>query len=154
MTTDTTALQERANIRIGEFLKNNIREYGMLLSLVAIMIFFQVATDGRLFTPLNLSNLILQNAYVIVHGASACCWSSSAAISTCRSARSRGFVGAVGGALMVWQGLNPWLAAIACLAMGAVIGAAQGYFIAYRKIPSFIVTLAGCWSSAASASWC
>lgn len=142
MTTDTTALQERVNTRIGEFLKNNIREYAMLLSLVAIMIFFQVATDGRLFTPLNLSNLIQQNAYVIVLAFGMLLVIVSGHIDLSVGSVA-GFVGAVGGALMVWQGINPWLSAIACLALGAVIGAAQGYFIAYRKIPSFIVTLAG-----------
>src|SRR5687767_10335355 len=142
MTTETTALQERANTRIGEFLKNNIREYAMLLSLVAIMIFFQIATDGRLFTPLNLSNLIQQNAYVIVLAFGMLLVIVSGHIDLSVGSVA-GFVGAVGGALMVWQGLNPWLAALACLALGAVIGAAQGYFIAYRKIPSFIVTLAG-----------
>nr|MBP8288100.1 sugar ABC transporter permease [Rhodoferax sp.] len=48
------------------FLKNNLREYGLLMSLVAIMAFFQVMTNGTLFQPLNLTNLILQNSYIIV----------------------------------------------------------------------------------------
>src|SRR5450830_643039 len=48
------------------FLKNNMREYGMLLSLVAIMAFFQVMTDGTLLQPLNLTNLVLQNSYVVI----------------------------------------------------------------------------------------
>src|SRR5450830_1742711 len=48
------------------FLKNNMREYGMLLSLVAIMAFFQVMTDGTLMQPLNLTNLVLQNSYVVI----------------------------------------------------------------------------------------
>ena len=48
------------------FLKNNLREYGMLLSLLAIMIFFQVMTDGTLMRPLNLTNLILQNSYIVI----------------------------------------------------------------------------------------
>lgn len=142
MTTDTTALQGRANSRIGEFLKNNIREYAMLLSLVAIMIIFQVATDGRLFTPLNLSNLIQQNAYVIVLAFGMLLVIVSGHIDLSVGSIA-GFVGAVGGALMVWEGVDPWLTAIACLVLGAAIGSVQGYFIAYRKIPSFIVTLAG-----------
>ena len=44
------------------FLKNNLREYGMLISLVAIMVLFQVLTDGTLLRPLNLTNLLLQNS--------------------------------------------------------------------------------------------
>ena len=48
------------------FLKNNLRDYGLLISLVAIMVFFQVQTNGTLFQPLNMTNLILQNSYIIV----------------------------------------------------------------------------------------
>ena len=53
----------------GGFLKNNIREYGMLLSLVVIMGFFQYMTDGVLFKPLNLTNLILPEQLHRHHGA-------------------------------------------------------------------------------------
>src|SRR3954462_6951020 len=48
------------------FLKANLREYGMLLSLLAIMLFFQVVTDGTLLKPLNLTNLVLQNSYIVI----------------------------------------------------------------------------------------
>src|SRR5512133_2092948 len=46
-------------------LKNNIREYGMLIALIAVMLFFQVLTKGILFRPVNITNLVLQNSYVI-----------------------------------------------------------------------------------------
>src|SRR4051812_33857185 len=48
------------------FIKNHLRDYGMLLSLVVIMGFFQFMTDGTLMQPLNLTNLILQNSYVVI----------------------------------------------------------------------------------------
>jgi putative multiple sugar transport system permease protein len=48
------------------FIKKNLREYGMLISLVVIMLFFQVMTDGTLMQPLNLTNLILQNSYIVI----------------------------------------------------------------------------------------
>ncbi|RYE80508.1 MAG: sugar ABC transporter permease, partial [Hyphomicrobiales bacterium] len=48
------------------FFKAHIREYGMLLALVVIMAFFQVMTGGVLMKPLNLTNLVLQNSYVII----------------------------------------------------------------------------------------
>src|SRR6187402_2509457 len=47
------------------FLKTNLRSYGMLLSLFAIMLFFQFVTDGTLLRPLNLTNLVLQNSYIV-----------------------------------------------------------------------------------------
>ena len=48
------------------FIKNNLRNYGMLLSLFAIMLFFQIMTDGTLLQPLNLTNLVLQNSYIVI----------------------------------------------------------------------------------------
>ncbi len=45
---------------------SNLREYGMLMSLVAIMVFFQFMTDGTLLQPLNLTNLVLQNSYIVI----------------------------------------------------------------------------------------
>ena len=54
------APQPTAARRTAHFLKQNLREYGMLLSLVAIMVFFQIMTEGTLLQPLNLTNLVLQ----------------------------------------------------------------------------------------------
>jgi len=48
------------------FLKSHIREYGMLIALVVIMAFFQIMTGGVLMRPLNLTNLVLQNSYVVI----------------------------------------------------------------------------------------
>ena len=45
---------------------DNIRQYSMLLALIAIMVFFQVITNGALMKPLNLTNLVLQNSYVVI----------------------------------------------------------------------------------------
>jgi len=124
------------------FLKNNLREYGLLMSLVAIMAFFQVMTNGTLFQPLNLTNLILQNSYVIVMALGMLLVIVAGHIdlsvgSVC------GFVGAVAAVLMVDYNLNFALTALICLLLGGVIGAAQGYWVAFYKIPAFIVTLAG-----------
>ena len=59
--------EERKEARKGgSFLRNNLRNYGMLLSLFAIMLFFQVMTDGTLLQPLNLTNLVLQNSYIVI----------------------------------------------------------------------------------------
>jgi putative multiple sugar transport system permease protein len=54
-----------------------------------------------------------------------------------------GFIGGVAAVLMVTYNMNFVLASLICLALGGVIGAAQGYWVAFHKIPSFIVTLAG-----------
>ena len=44
----------------------NLREYGLMIALVVIMVFFQILTHGTLFKPLNLTNLVLQNSYIII----------------------------------------------------------------------------------------
>ena len=51
---------------IGKTIKNNIRQYAMLIALVVIMIFFQIATGGILLYPMNVTNLVLQNSYVLI----------------------------------------------------------------------------------------
>lgn len=122
--------------------KNMLREYGLLISLVAIMGFFQVMTNGTLFQPLNLTNLILQNSYIIVMALGMLLVIVAGHIDLSVGSVS-GFVGAVAAVLMVEYHLNFVAAALICLILGGVIGAAQGYWVAFYKIPSFIVTLAG-----------
>ena len=124
------------------FLRRNFREYGMLLCLIAIMIFFQVMTDGTLMQPLNLTNLVLQNSYIVIMALGMLLVIVAGHIdlsvgSVC------GFIGALAAVLMVNHDWPVLPATLACLACGALIGAAQGWFVAYFRIPSFIVTLAG-----------
>ena len=124
------------------FLKNNLREYGMLISLVAIMVLFQVLTDGTLLRPLNLTNLVLQNSYVVIMALGMLLVIVAGHIdlsvgSVC------GFIGALAAVLMVQYDWGYVPTAIVSILAGALIGAAQGWFVAYGKITSFIVTLAG-----------
>src|SRR3954452_22300522 len=107
------------------FIKNNLREYGMLISLVAIMALFQVLTDGTLMRPLNLTNLLLQNSYIVIMALGMLLVIVAGYIdlsvgSVC------GFIGALAAVLMVSYGWHFVPAAAVCLMVGAVIGAAQG----------------------------
>jgi putative multiple sugar transport system permease protein len=124
------------------FLRSHLRDYGMLLSLVAIMAFFQVMTDGTLMQPLNLTNLILQNSYIIIMALGMLLVIVAGHIDLSVGSVA-GFIGAMAAVLMVEHEVNFVLASLICLVAGGVIGAAQGWFVAYVKIPSFIVTLAG-----------
>src|SRR6516225_5456035 len=126
----------------GGFLKNNIREYGMLLSLVSIMAFFLYMTDGTLLKPLNLTNLILQNSYIVIMALGMLLVIVAGHIDLSVGSVS-GFIGALAAVLMVNYNWNFVAASLLCLVVGAVIGGAQGWFVAWLKIPSFIVTLAG-----------
>jgi putative multiple sugar transport system permease protein len=134
--------QARNDSSLLDFLKHNFREYGMLLSLVAIMVFFQVMTDGTLMQPLNVTNLVLQNSYIVIMALGMLLVIVAGHIdlsvgSVC------GFIGALAAVLMVQYDWHFVPATLACLACGGLIGGAQGWFVAYFRIPSFIVTLAG-----------
>jgi putative multiple sugar transport system permease protein len=124
------------------FLKRNLREYGMLISLVAIMGFFQYMTDGTLLEPLNLTNLILQNSYIVIMALGMLLVIVAGHIDLSVGSVV-GFVGALAAVLMVEYNWHFVPATIVCLLAGAVIGAAQGWCVAFFRIPSFIVTLAG-----------
>jgi len=124
------------------FLKNNLRDYGMLISLIAIIVLFQYLTNGTLLRPLNITNLVLQNSYIVIMALGMLLVIVAGHIdlsvgSVC------GFVGALAAILMVQYDWHFVPASIVCLIAGGLIGAAQGWFIAYWRVPSFIVTLAG-----------
>ncbi|PZF77976.1 sugar ABC transporter permease [Aestuariivirga litoralis] len=127
---------------LSRFLKAHVRDYALLISLLAIMIFFQITTDGTLFKPVNMTNLILQNSYIVIMALGMLLIIVAGHIDLSVGSVA-GFIGAVAAVMMVNWKVDPFLAGIACLALGAVIGGAQGYFVAYYKIPAFIVTLAG-----------
>jgi putative multiple sugar transport system permease protein len=122
--------------------RGNLREYGLMIALVVIMVLFQILTQGTLFKPLNLTNLVLQNSYIVIMALGMLLVIVAGHIDLSVGSVA-GFIGALAAVLMVKSGLNFVATTILCLIAGAAIGAAQGYWIAYLKIPSFIVTLAG-----------
>ncbi|HTN61354.1 MAG TPA: multiple monosaccharide ABC transporter permease [Devosia sp.] len=123
-------------------LQNNLRDYGLVVALLAIMVFFQITTNGVLFKPVNLTNLVLQNSYIIIMALGMLLVIVGGHIDLSVGSVS-GFIGAIAGILMVEYHVPAIPAALLCLILGGIIGASQGYWIAYLKIPSFIVTLAG-----------
>jgi putative multiple sugar transport system permease protein len=146
MTTETAPqpaiAAETARSAAAASLQANLRDYGLVLALIAIMVFFQFTTNGVLFKPVNLTNLVLQNSYIIIMALGMLLVIVAGHIDLSVGSVS-GFIGAVAAILMVNYDVPPIPAGILCLAIGGVIGAAQGYWIAYHRIPSFIVTLAG-----------
>jgi putative multiple sugar transport system permease protein len=145
--TDITAGTERPSIM--KFIKANIRDYALLLSLLAIMVFFQFTTKGILFTPLNMTNIILQNSYIVIMALGMLLIIVAGHIDLSVGFLS-GFIGAIAGVVMVnnplWPAelrLGTFPAIALCLLVGTAIGALQGWFVAKFKIPAFIVTLAG-----------
>lgn len=135
-------VESEAKPDILRFVKAHIRDYALLLSLLAIMVFFQFTTNGTLFMPVNMTNILLQNSYIVIMALGMLLVIVAGHIDLSVGSVS-GFIGAVAAVMMVTWKLDPFLSILACLALGAVIGGVQGFFIAYHKIPAFIVTLAG-----------
>ncbi|MEK3835370.1 multiple monosaccharide ABC transporter permease [Paenibacillus sp. FSL R7-0128] len=127
---------------ISELFKKNIRQYGMIIALIFISVFFQILTDGILLKPLNVTNLILQNSYILVLAIGMVLVIITGHIDLSVGSVAA-FIGALSAIMMVDMELNPVLAVVISLLMGALVGAWQGFWVAYVKIPAFIVTLAG-----------
>ncbi len=130
------------SIGIGAYIGKHIREYGLLFALIAIMLFFQIVTGGVLLRPVNITNLFLQNSYIIIMALGMLLVIVGGNIDLSVGS-VMGFVGALAAVMIVSAGLPVMVAVVVCLIVGMVIGGVQGYFVAYWKIPSFIVTLAG-----------
>jgi len=128
-------------------IKAKMKGNTMLIALVAVMLIFEVmirsAGRGSLFAPANISNLINQNAYVVILaiGMLLCILTGGNIDLSVGSIVC--FVGAVAGTLIVNLKVNIYFAIVICLIMGIILGAWQGYWIAYIRIPAFIVTLSG-----------
>ncbi|MFJ8915048.1 multiple monosaccharide ABC transporter permease [Amycolatopsis sp. NPDC102389] len=120
----------------------NPRESGIYVAFALIVVLFSILTGGALLEPQNISNLIVQNSYVLILAIGMILIIIAGHIDL-----SVGSVvaltGAISAVLMVNMGMAWPIALLITLAVGAVIGAWQGYWVAYFGIPAFIVTLAG-----------
>ena len=123
--------------------RNNIRQYAMLIALVVIMAFFQVTTGGILLVPMNVTNLVLQNAYVFLLAIGMTLTILAGGNIDLSVGSLVAFIGALCGAFIVTMKMDAGLGIALALVVGLLVGVWQGYWIAYVRIPAFIVTLAG-----------
>jgi len=127
---------------IGRLFKNNIRQYGMVIALAFIMVLFQVLTGGIMFKPMNITNLVLQNSYVLILAIGMLLVIITGGIDLSVGSVVA-FVGAVSAVFMVDWNVPVVYAMLIAVVIGAAAGAFHGYFVAFLRIPAFIVTLAG-----------
>ena len=125
-------------ISIGDFFK----KYTMILALVVVAIFFSITTQGKILFPQNINNLISQNGYVFVLAAGMLCCILTGGNIDLSVGSVVCFCGAIG-AVMMQAGSNMWVAVAVMLVTGLIIGAFQGFWIAWIHVPPFIATLAG-----------
>ena len=129
--------------KLTHMFKTHMRQYAMVIALVSIMILFQFLTEGILLKPLNVTNLILQNSYILVLaiGMLLCILTGGNIDLSVGSVAA--FVGAISATLIVTMNMPVFAALILSLFVGALVGVWQAYWIAYVKIPAFIATLSG-----------
>ncbi|MBB1198502.1 sugar ABC transporter permease [Curtobacterium flaccumfaciens] len=124
------------------YLTGQLRQIGLFIALIVIVIFFQVTTNGITLAPINVSNLIVQNSYILILAIGMVMVIIAGHIDLSVGSVVA-FTGAMAG-VMITQWNIPWpIAVVLCLVVGALVGAWQGFWIAYFGIPAFIVTLAG-----------
>jgi putative multiple sugar transport system permease protein len=120
----------------------NLRQSGIYIAFALIVLLFTLLTGGDMLAPQNISNIIVQNSYILILAigmilviiAGHIDLSVGSIVAAC---------GAISGVLMVEHHMAWPIALIITLVFGALIGAWQGYWVAYFGIPAFIVTLAG-----------
>ena len=120
-----------------------LKKYTMVIVLVAVVVLFAVNTGGKMLLPQNVNNLIAQNAYVFVLATCMLFCILTGGNIDLSVGSVVCFIGAVGGKMMVTNGMNSYLSMLVMVLVGILIGAWQGFWIAYVRIPPFIVTLAG-----------
>ena len=128
---------------IKAYINRNMRQYGMILALVVIIIFFGIITGGKLIWPRNLSMLVRQNAYVLILaiGMMLCILTGGNIDLSVGSLVA--LVSAMSGLMATTLGMPAWLAIIISIMTGLLAGMWQGFWIAFVKVPPFITTLAG-----------
>ncbi|MDD3629293.1 MAG: sugar ABC transporter permease, partial [Actinomycetota bacterium] len=129
--------------KIGDLFNGNIRQYGMIIALLVIIVLFQILTNGVLLYPQNVANLIMQNGYVIILaiGMLLCILTGGNIDLSVGSVVA--FTGAIAGSLIIGMKMDVWLGVLITIIVGFAIGAWQGFWIAYVRVPPFIATLAG-----------
>jgi putative multiple sugar transport system permease protein len=131
----------------------NLRQNGIFLALIGLIIFFAATTPGAAsITPDNVSNLVMQNGYILVLAIGMVMVIIAGHIDLSVGSIAA-FIGAVAGVFVVrpleqdgweWLPAMPWfIGIIAAILVGALVGVWQGFWVAYVGIPAFIVTLAG-----------
>lgn len=129
--------------KIGHLIKTHMRQYAMVIALVSIMILFQISTGGILLKPLNVTNLVMQNSYILVLAVGMLLCIVAGGNIDLSVGSVAAVVGAISAIFLVNMKMPVFPALLLSLLTGALIGIWQGYWIAFVRIPAFIVTLSG-----------
>ncbi|QEH13984.1 sugar ABC transporter permease [Histophilus somni] len=127
---------------MNKFKSINLQVYIMLIAIMVIMFFFSIATEGAYLSARNISNLLRQTAITGILAIGMVFVIISAEIDLSVGSLM-GLLGGFAAISNVWWGWPLPLTILVTLLLGLLIGAWSGWWVAYQKVPSFIVTLAG-----------
>lgn len=122
--------------------KDNIRDYGMYIALIAIMLTFTIMTNGLFMSSRNISNLLDSAGYIAVLAVGMTLVIVIRHIDLSVGFLA-GFLGAIAAIFLTQMGVSVWITIPAILILGALIGLVNGVLIAKIGIPAFVATLAG-----------
>lgn len=120
-----------------------MKKYTMALALVIVFLFFAILTEGRLLYAQNISNLLLQNAYVLVMACGMLLCILTGGNVDLSVGSTLCLTGAIAAQLMSKLGVGAIPSILICLVAAALIGVWQGFWIGFIHVPPFICTLAG-----------
>ena len=120
----------------------NLQVYIMLIAIIVIMLFFSFATDGAYLSARNISNLLRQTSITGILAIGMLFVIIAAEIDLSVGSLM-GLLGGFAAITNVWWGWPLPATILATLILGLIFGIWNGYWVAYQRVPSFIVTLAG-----------
>ena len=120
----------------------NLRTSGIYIAFVALVLLFTVLTGGTLLAPRNVTNLVLQNAHILIMVLGMLMVIVAGHIDLSVGS-VLAFASSVSAFLVIKQGMPWWVGLIAAIVVGTIVGAWHGFWVAVVGIPAFIVTLAG-----------
>lgn len=127
---------------VKDLLTHNLRTSGIYIAFVAIILLFTILTGGTLLSPENVTNIVLQNAHILIMALGMILVIVGGHIDLSVGS-VLAFASAVSAVLVIREGMPWWVGVIAAIVTGILVGLWQGFWVAYVGIPAFIVTLAG-----------
>lgn len=124
-----------------KYINIDLKQYGMIIALIAIFFLFYILTGGKNASPTNINNLIMQNGYIVILsiGMLLCVLTGNIDLGV---GSIVALCGATSAIFVVDLGMPTPLAFLAAIFIGTLSGVVVGFFVSVFSIPPFIVTLA------------
>ncbi|WP_157151473.1 multiple monosaccharide ABC transporter permease [Brachyspira sp. SAP_772] len=132
---------DKTNSNTNKYINIDVKQYGMIIALIAIFFLFYILTGGKNASPTNINNLIMQNGYIVILsiGMLLCVLTGNIDLGV---GSIVALCGATSAIFVVDLGMPTPVAFLAAIVIGTLSGVVVGFFVSVLSIPPFIVTLA------------